>query len=128
MKVIKTHLLPVMAAMLWISLSEFVRNQWWFSSLWTEHYQHMNLTFPAEPLNGAVWGIWALVFACVLHVLSSKFSFLQTCLLGWLIGFVMMWLVIGNLGVLPFGLLVYAIPLSLLEVVLAVWIDRKLTP
>ncbi len=29
--------------------------------------------------------------------------------------FVMMWLVIGNLSVLPYGLLVYAIPLSILE-------------
>jgi hypothetical protein len=38
-----------------------------------------------------------------------------------------MWLVVGNLGVLPFGLLLLAIPLSLLEAFLAALIIRKLS-
>jgi len=39
----------------------------------------------------------------------------------------MMWLVIGNLQVLPYGILPVAVPLSLLEVFLAVWIVKKLS-
>ena len=39
--------------------------------------------------------------------------------------FVMMWVVIGNLDVLPYGILPYALPLSLLEVFGAAWIIRK---
>jgi hypothetical protein len=35
--------------------------------------------------------------------------------------------VIGNLGVLPFGILPFAIPLSLLEVVVAAYIIRSLS-
>ena len=37
-----------------------------------------------------------------------------------------MWVVIGNLGVLPYGLLLYALPLSLLEAFLAALIIKKL--
>jgi hypothetical protein len=44
-----------------------------------------------------------------------------------LAGFVMMWLVIGNLGVLPYGLLFIAVPLSLLEAFLAAFIIVKLS-
>lgn len=36
-----------------------------------------------------------------------------------------MWLVIGNLGVLPFGILPIAIPLSLFEAFLATYIIFK---
>jgi hypothetical protein len=38
-----------------------------------------------------------------------------------------MWLVVGNMGVLPFGILYFAIPLSLLEVFLATLIIVKLS-
>jgi hypothetical protein len=38
-----------------------------------------------------------------------------------------MWVVIGNLNVLPTGILLYAIPLSLLEAFVAAWIIKRLT-
>lgn len=56
----------------------------------------------------------------------NKFSLLQSILLAWFIGFVLMWLVIGNMGVLPYGLLVAAVPLSLLETAVACWLVHKL--
>jgi hypothetical protein len=40
----------------------------------------------------------------------------------------MMWVVIGNLGVLPEGLLYVAIPLSFLETFVAAWIVKKMSP
>ena len=40
-------------------------------------------------------------------------------------GFVLMWLVVGNLAVLPFAILPVAIPLSLLEVGIGVFIARR---
>jgi hypothetical protein len=39
----------------------------------------------------------------------------------------MMWLVLGNLAVLPHMLLLYALPLSLLETFIATLIIKKLT-
>jgi hypothetical protein len=84
------------------------------------------MTFPEEPLNGAVWGIWSLFFAIVIFIISQKFSLIQTTFLSWFVGFILMWLVVGNMGVLPFGILPFAIPLSLLEAFLASLIIRKL--
>ena len=118
----------ILAATVWISVSEFVRNQFLVQSHWVEHYRSMGLGFPSEPVNGALWGLWSLVFAGVIYVLSRRFSFVQTSILSWVIGFVMMWIVIGNLGVLPLAILPLAIPLSLLEAGIAAWIVMKVDP
>jgi len=85
----------------------------------------MGLVFPSEPMNGAIWGLWSSCFAVGIFIISRKFSLFQTFLLSWFVGFVFMWLVVGNLGVLPFGILPVAIPLSLLETVLAVYLVNK---
>lgn len=122
------RVLAVLAATVWISVSEFVRNQFLIQSHWVEHYRSKGLTFPAEPVNGAMWGIWSLVFAIVIYIISRRFSFLHTTILSWVIGFVMMWIVIGNLGVLPLGILPLAIPLSILEAAVASWIILKISP
>lgn len=125
MKSFKTTILPVLLATTCISIFEFVRNQFWLMPLWVNHYKELGLVFPAQPVNGAVWGIWAALFAVFIFILSKKFSLLETSLLSWLVGFVLMWLVIGNMGVLPFKILPYSVPMSLIEVLLASWITKK---
>jgi hypothetical protein len=127
MKILKNTFLPIFAATLWISLSEFVRNEFLVKTFWTDHYNRLGLIFPSEPINGAVWGLWSLLFAIAIFIISRKFSLLYTTLLSWLVGFVLMWFVIGNLGVLPYGLLLYAVPLSLLESFVATWIIKRLS-
>jgi len=127
MKAGKQTILPILLAAVWISISEFVRNEFLFKSYWTDHYQTLGLVFPSEPINGAVWGIWSLCFAVAIFIIAKKFTLLQTTLLSWFVGFVLMWISSGNMGVLPFGLLVYAVPLSLLEAFLASYIVKKLS-
>jgi hypothetical protein len=122
----KRSVIPILAATVWISISEFVRNQFILQSYWTDHYNGLGLTFPAAPVNGAMWGVWSLLFAGVISVLRTRFDLRETFVLSWFIGFVMMWVVIGNLGVLPFGILPYALPLSMLEAFGATWIVGKL--
>jgi hypothetical protein len=129
MKILKRTILPVLLATIWISISEFARNEFLIKTYWTEHYQNLGLAFPSAPINGAVWGIWSLVFAVAIFIISRKFNLIQTFLLSWTVGFVMMWLVIGNLGVLPYGILFIAIPFSMLEAFLASliiqWLSKK---
>jgi hypothetical protein len=127
MKIIKSTILPILMATIWISISEFVRNQFIVQSVWTNHYQTMGLKFPSEPINGAIWGVWSFLFSTAIFIISKKFTLIQTSLLSWFAGFVLMWVVIGNLGVLPYGLLPYAIPLSLIESFVAALIIKKLT-
>jgi hypothetical protein len=121
----KNNLISLLLATVWISLSEFIRNEFLLKSYWIEHYQKLGLVFPSEPINGAIWGIWSLCFAVSIFIISRKFNLIQTTILAWFVGFIFMWLVIGNLGVLPFGILFLAIPLSLLETVIAVYILKK---
>jgi hypothetical protein len=127
MRLVRKTILPIFVATAWISLSEFVRNEFLVKSIWIKHYQSLGLIFPSESINGAVWGGWSLLFAITIFVIAKKFTLIQTTFLSWFAGFVMMWVVIGNLGVLPFSLLLYAIPLSILESLVAAFIIKKLS-
>ena len=122
----KKTILPILLATIWISISEFVRNEFLLKSYWENHYEAMGLVFPADPINGAVWGIWSLCFAIAIYIISRKFNLIQTTLLSWFVGFVLMWLVVGNMSVLPFGILFFAVPLSLLEAFLAAFIIQRI--
>lgn len=109
---------------MWIGASEFVRNQLLLLEVWKEHFRSLGLTFPTAPVNGLVWILWSLCFAAVIFALSRRFGFWSTAALAWVIGFLMMWLVIGNLGVLPPVLLWGAVPLSMLEALVATFLVR----
>lgn len=123
----KKTIIPILLATIWISMSEFVRNEFLLKEYWTAHYESLGLIFPSEPINGAVWGIWSLFFAIAIFIISRKFSFMQSVFLSWFVAFVLMWVVVGNMGVLPFGLLYAALPLSLLEAFLATLIIVRLS-
>ena len=123
----KKTVLPILLSTIWISISEFGRNEFIVKSYWTSHYEKLGLVFPSEPINGAVWGIWSLCFAISIFIISKKFSLIQTTMLSWFVGFVLMWIVIWNMSVLPTGLLLFAVPLSLLETFVAGLIIRRLT-
>ena len=123
----KKTILPIFLATIWISVSEFVRNQFIVQCYWIEHYKSLGLIFPAEPINGAIWGIWSLLFAIAIFIISKKFTLWQTTFLSWFVAFVLMWVVIGNMGVLPIGTLFWAVPLSLFEALIASLIIKALT-
>ena len=126
MSYFKKTIFPILSATIWISISEFVRNEFLLKTYWTDHYNSMGLVFPSEPINGTIWGLWSLCFATGIYIIAQRFSLLQTTFLAWFVGFILMWLVTGNMGVLPFGILPFAVPLSILESFLAAYIIKKL--
>jgi hypothetical protein len=71
---LKKTVLPILLATIWISFSKFVRNELLVKSYWTGHYQKLGLVFPSAPINGAMWGLWSLLFACAIFIISKKFS------------------------------------------------------
>ncbi|MBM9576548.1 hypothetical protein JWG45_05205 [Leptospira sp. 201903070] len=123
----RKYFVPVLTTTLWIAVSEFIRNEILFKSYWVMHYESKGLRFPSEPINGTFWVLWSFLFAIVLFVLSRKFTLLETFLFGWFIVFVLMWIVVWNLGMLPLALLIYAVPLSLLEVFLGAAFVKRLS-
>lgn len=109
----------------WIGLSEFVRNELLFKSYWVEHYQKMGIEFPSAMINNVFWGIWSFLLSGITLFLSKKLKTIESALVLWTMAFLMMWIVIGNLGVLPGKLLFFAFPLSALEVLVALIICKK---
>lgn len=115
-------ILSIALAGLWINASEFFRNEILVKNDWGSHFQSLGMTFPSAPINGAIWVAWGFLFATCIYLLSQKFSLMQTAIISWLMAFVLMWIVLWNLNVLPSGILIYAIPLSLLECLIAAYI------
>lgn len=123
----KKAVVPILAATMWVALSEFARGSFLLRPYWVGHYAKLGLVFPERPLNGAFWGVWSLLFAVAVYIIGRRFTLVQTALLAWFSGFVLMWVVIGNLGVLPFRIMPLAVPLSLLEAFVAAFIVKKLS-
>jgi hypothetical protein len=126
MKTLRYVILPIIAAATWISLNEFVRNQFLLFSFWTDHFQALGISFPSEPVNGAVWGLWSLLFAVAIFLLAKQNTLQQTTVIAWLMAFILMWVSTGNMGFLPWGILPIAVPWSVVETFGAAYITKKL--
>ena len=116
----------VFLSAIWIVLSEFFRNELLFKRYWTDHYDSLGLEFPSNPINGIVWAIWSILLAISIYILLKRFSLMQTAFIAFIMAFMLMWLVIGNLNVLPFGILYFAVPLAFLEVWIAAFIINRM--
>ena len=113
---------------IWVNASEFVRNEVLLKTYWVDHYQSLGMTFPSEPKNGMIWIAWGFLFAAAIYVISRKFNVIQTAFITWFMAFVMMWIVTLNLNILPGAIIIYAVPLSLLEALLGSYICVKISP
>jgi hypothetical protein len=111
-----------------VNVSEFFRNQVLLKTYWVDHYQSLGMTFPSEPQNGMIWVVWGFLFAIAIYFISRKFNLIHTTLIRWLMAFVLMWVVTWNLNILPSAILIYAVPLSLLEAFIGSYICRKMSP
>lgn len=120
--------MAVVVAGIWVGLCEFVRNQFLLISQWRGHYQGMGLVFPSQPVNGMLWMVWSFLLAGTVYAISRRFGLWQTTLIAWVMAFVMMWVVIWNLSVLPFAILPVAMPFSFVEALGAAFICRRLAP
>lgn len=128
MKYLKNTVLPIFMVGIWINISEGLRWELLIKSYWNDFYQNLNLVFPNQTVNGIVWIVWGFLLAIIVFILSKKFNLLQTTLLSWFMVFVMLWLVLWNVDILPNGILLYVIPLSLIELFIGSLICKKLSP
>lgn len=122
----KNSVLAICASTVWISASEFFRNELLLKNYWTDHYDSLGLVFPSKPINGLMWGLWSLLLAILIFALSRKLTFREAVVIVWFFAFVLMWIVVGNLGVLPVSILLFAIPMSILEVYVASWFTFRI--
>ena len=121
----KKNILGFITSGIWISLSEFVRNELVLKTYWLGKYKSLGLVFPADSINNALWGLWSFMLAGVIVFLFRKLRFFETIVISWIMAFCMMWVVIGNLNVLPVKLLLFAVPWSFLEVTIAALLCKR---
>jgi predicted neutral ceramidase superfamily lipid hydrolase len=122
------NIIAVILTGIWVNASEFFRNEVLLKTYWIDHYRSLGMTFPSEPLNGMIWVAWGFLFAIAIYIISRKFNLIQTTLVSWFMAFVLMWIVTWNLNVLPGAILIYAVPLSLLEAFIGSYICIKMSP
>jgi hypothetical protein len=128
MNIQSRSIITVILTGIWINASEFLRNEVLLKTYWVDHYHSLGMNFPSAPKNGMIWGVWGFLFAIAIYLISRKFHLLQTALISWFMAFVLMWVVALNLNVLPSVILIYAIPLSLLEAFVGSYICLKISP
>jgi hypothetical protein len=122
------QVLAVVLTGIWINASEIFRNGVLLNAQWVSHYRSLGLVFPSKPENGMIWIGWGFLFAISIFWTSRKFGLLQTTLLSWVTVFVLMWVSSWNMGMLPASMLLYAVPLSLLEAFVGALIAIKTAP
>ena len=122
------NIIAIILTGIWVNASEFFRNEVLLKTYWINHYRSLGMTFPSEPLNGMIWVAWGFLFAIAIYLISRKFNLIQTTLISWFMAFVLMWVVTWNLNVLPSAILIYAVPLSLLEAFIGSYICIKMSP
>lgn len=121
----KNYIFAILGAGIWMNVNEFIRNELILKTSWVRGFKELGLIFPSEPLNGVVWVLWAFIFVTILSLLISRFNVLKSTILAWISGYVLMWIAICNMGVLPKDILYLAIPWSFAEVYIAALICSK---
>jgi len=125
MKCFKKTILPILLAGIWINIFETIRWELLIKSYWIEQYENLGLIFPEGLKNNITWMIWGFLFAAIIFVLSKKFTAIKSALIAWFTVFVMMWVVMWNIAILPTGLLWTNAPLSLIEAYIAALICKR---
>jgi len=121
----KKTILPILLTGIWINVAITIGWMLILKSYWIEKFQSLNLVFPTGLINNITWMIWGFMLATIIFILLKKFSVLYTTLLAWFVAFVMMWVIVWNIGVLPTGMLAFNIPNTLLIIFIGAWICKK---
>ncbi len=122
---LKKTILPILLTGIWINISITIGWILILESYWIEKYQSLDIIFPTGLSNNIVWMIWGFMLATLTFILLKKFTVLHTAFLAWFVAFVMMWVVVWNVGILPTGMLLFNIPYSLLVTFIGVLICKK---
>ena len=119
--------LPILLTGIWINVSITIGWMLILESYWVEKYQSLNLVFPTGLSNNIIWMIWGFMLAIIIYILSKKFTLVQTTFISWFVAFIMLWVIIWNIGVLPTKMLYFNILNTLFITYIGAVICNKLT-
>jgi hypothetical protein len=114
----------ILLVSIWINIFETLRWMLFAKPEIDMHFQAVNLVLPNEPINNLLWLIWGIIIAVMIFIVSKKFKVLQTTFIVWITVYVMHWIALWNMAVLPINILWLAVPLTFINVLIGVLISK----
>ncbi len=124
MKNYKKSIWQILIVSLWINIFETLRWLLFAKPDIDMHFRTANLVLPNEPLNNILWLIWGIIIAVMIFIISKKYKALQTTFIVWITVYVMHWIALWNMAVLPINILWLAVPLTFINVLIGVLICK----
>ena len=109
---------------IWINIFETLRWMLFAKPEIDMHFKAANIVLPNEPINNLLWLIWGIIIAVMIFIVSKKFKVLQTTFIVWITVYVMHWIALWNMAVLPINILWLAVPLTFINVLVGALISK----
>jgi hypothetical protein len=131
----KQFILTILIVSIWINISEVFR---YFVIVKPMMQEYLAMLPGAIPMNWtvfAIWGIWDTILTSLVvfiyWLVAQRFgnnlmSTIISATTSWALFFLLFWLGMVNMGLSPISVALIALPLSLLEMIVASWILSKL--
>ena len=120
----KKAIWQILLVSLWINIFETLRWMLFARPYIDVHFKAANLVLPNEPINNILWLIWGIIIAVMIFIISKKFKVLQTTFIVWIIVYVMHWIALWNMAVLPINILWLAVPLTFINALVGALISK----
>ena len=121
----KKAIWQILLVSLWINIFETLRWMLFAKPSIDIHFKAANLVLPNEPVNNLLWIIWGIIIAVMIFIISKKFKILQTTFIVWITVYIMHWIALWNMAVLPINILWLAVPLTFINVFVGALICNK---
>jgi hypothetical protein len=115
----------VLIVSLWVNIFETLR---WILFVKPDidiYFKSANLVLPNGPINNMLWLIWGIIIAVMIFIISKKYKVLQTTFIVWVTVYVMHWIALWNMAVLPINILLLAVPLTFINVLVGALICNR---
>lgn len=124
MKNYKKTVWQIFVVSLWINIFETLRWVLFAKPDIDMYFKAANLVLPNQPINNILWMVWSIIMAVMIFIISKKFKVLQTTFIVWIIVYVMHWIALWNMTVLPINILWLAVPLTFINVLIGTLISK----
>jgi len=124
MENLKKAIWKILLVSIWINIFETLRWMLFAKPEIDMHFKAANLVLPNEPINNLLWLIWGIIIAVMIFIVSKKFKVLQTTFIVWITVYVMHWIALWNMAVLPLNILWLAVPLTFINVLVGALISK----
>ena len=124
MKNYKKAIWQILLVSLWINIFESLRWVIFAKPDIEMYFKVANHVLPNQPINNILWMVWGVIIAIMIFIISKRFKLLQTTFIVWITVYVMHWIALWNMAVLPIKILFLAIPLTFINVLVGVLISK----